>query len=248
MSYSTKDLEGLCGVRPNHVIHVGAWEGVDVPDYLELEIPRITLIEALPEKAKLLRTKFKTNENVEILEYAASDTTGELVTFYPLNYGSSSLLKPNLDSLREIFADFTEMEAIKVQTLKLDDITTSSIEQIMLIIDVQGAELQVLKGATSALRKTLLIKVEVSTVAYYEGQSYQSQIEQFLESHDFVKISQRISKTMGQGDAIFVRKRNIKIVPYLNIKFMDLRWKLSIQKFNLHRIKLVFQFRRNNSW
>lgn len=248
MSYSAKDLEGLCGVRPNHVIHVGAWEGVDVPDYLELKIPRITLIEALPEKAKLLRNKFKTYENVEILEYAASDTSGELVTFYPLNYGSSSLLKPNLDSLREIFADFREMEAIKVQTLKLDDITTSSVEQIMLIIDVQGAELEVLKGAVSVLEKTLLIKVEVSTVAYYEGQSYQSQIEQFLKAHDFVKISQRISKTMGQGDAIFVRKRNIKIVPYLNIKFMDLRWKLSIQEFNLHRIKLVFQFRRNNSW
>jgi FkbM family methyltransferase len=247
VSYTAKDLERLCGVRANHVIHVGAWEGVDVNDYLELEIPRITLIEALPEKAKLLRTKFKTYENVEVLEYAASDKSGELVTFYPLNYGSSSLLKPNLDSLREIFADFTEMEAIKVQTLKLDDITTSSVDQIMLIIDVQGAELQVLKGSVSALGKTILIKVEVSTVAYYEGQSYQSQIEQFLRSHGFVKISQRISKTMGQGDAIFVRKRNIKIVPYVKVKIMDLRWKLSIQKLNLHRIKMFFQSRRNNS-
>jgi len=247
VSYSAKDLERLCGVCPTHVIHVGAWEGVDVPDYLELKIPRITLIEALPEKAKLLRTKYATYENVEILEYAASDTSGEFVTFYPLNYGSSSLLKPNLDSLREIFADFTEMEAIKVQTLKLDDVTTRSVDQIMLIIDVQGAELQVLNGAVSALGKTLLIKVEVSTVAYYVGQSYQAQIEQFLKSHDFVKISQRISKTMGQGDAIFVRKKNIRIIPYLNVKIMDLRWKLSIQQFNLHRIKIFFQFRRNNS-
>lgn len=247
MSYSAKDLERLCGARPTHVIHVGAWEGVDVPEYLELEIPRITLIEALPEKANLLRTKYATYENVEILEFAASDKSGEFVTFYPMNYGSSSLLKPNLNSLREIFADFTEMEAIKVQTLKLDDITTRAVDQTMLIIDVQGAELQVLKGAVTALGKTLLIKVEVSTVEYYEGQSHQAQIEQFLKSHDFVKISQRITKTMGQGDAIFIRKRNIKIVLYLKIKIMDLRWKLSIQEFNLHRIKSFCQFRRNNS-
>lgn len=247
MSYSAKDLERLCDVHPTHVIHVGAWEGVDVPDYLELEIPRITLIEALPEKAKLLRTKYATYENVEILEYAASDMSSEFVNFYPLNYGSSSLLKPNLDSLREIFPDFTEMEAIRVQTLKLDDITTRAVDQIMLIIDVQGAELQVLNGAVSVLGKTLLIKVEVSTVAYYEGQSYQAQIEKFLKSHDFVKISQRITKTMGQGDAIFVRKRNIKIVPYIKIKIMDLRWKLSIQQFNLHRMKIFFKFQRNNS-
>lgn len=153
MSYSAKDLERLCGARPTHVIHVGAWEGVDVPEYLELEIPRITLIEALPEKANLLRTKYATYENVEILEFAASDKSGEFVTFYPMNYGSSSLLKPNLNSLREIFADFTEMEAIKVQTLKLDDITTRAVDQTMLIIDVQGAELQVLKGAVTALGK-----------------------------------------------------------------------------------------------
>ncbi len=247
MSYSAKDLERLCDVRPTHVIHVGAWEGVDVPDYMELEIPRITLIEALPEKAKLLRTKYATYENVEILEYAASDVSSEFVNFYPLNYGSSSLLKPNLDSLREIFPDFTEMEAIRVQTLKLDDITTRAVDQIMLIIDVQGAELQVLNGAVSVLGKTLIIKVEVSTVAYYEGQSYQAQIEKFLKSHDFVKISQRITKTMGQGDAIFVRKRSIKFVPYLKIKIMDLRWKLSIQEFNLHRMKIFFKSQRNNS-
>jgi FkbM family methyltransferase len=247
VSYSAKDLENLCGVRPNRVIHVGAWEGVDVPDYLELKIPKITLIEALPEKAKLLKNNYATHENVEIFEFAASDRSGEFVTFYPLNYGSSSLLKPNLDSLREIFPDFTEMESIKVQTLKLDDIGISSADQILLIIDVQGAELQVLKGAVSALGKTLLIKVEVSTVEYYEGQSYQSQIEQFLESHNFVKISQRISNTLGQGDAIFARKRNIKVFPYLRVKIMDLRWKLSIQKFNLHRIKIFFQFRRNHS-
>lgn len=247
MSYSAKDLERLWSVRPTHLIHVGAWEGVDVPDYLELEIPRITLIEALPEKAKLLRTKYANHENVEILEYAASDTSNEIVTFYPLNYGSSSLLKPNMDSLREIFADFTRMEAIKVRTLKLDDITFKAVDQIMLIIDVQGAELQVLNGALSVLGKTLLIKVEVSTVAYYEGQSYQTQIEQFLKSHDFVKISQRITKTMGQGDAIFIRKRNIRIVPYIKIKIMDLRWKLSIQEFNLHRMKIFFNFKRNNS-
>lgn len=241
MSYSPKDLERLCGVHPTHVIHVGAWEGVDVPNYLELKIPRITLIEALPEKAKLLRTKYVTYENVEVLEYAASDKSGEIVTFYPLNYGSSSLLKPNLDSLREIFADFKEMEAIKVQTMKLDDITSSSVDQIMLIIDVQGAELQVLKGATSALRKTLLIKVEVSTVAYYAGQSYQSQIEQFLKAHDFVKISQRISKTMGQGDAIFVKKEDFRILRYFVGKMADLRWKLSVQKHNFHFIRYALK-------
>jgi FkbM family methyltransferase len=247
LSYSAIDLERLCGVRPTHVIHVGAWEGVDVPDYLELKIPMITLIEALPEKAKLLRAKYATYENIEILEYAASDTSGEFVNFYPLNYGSSSLLKPNLDSLREIFVDFTEMEAIKVQTLKLDDISTRAVDQIMLIIDVQGAELQVLSGAISVLEKTLLIKVEVSTVTYYDGQSYQAQIEHFLKSQGFVKISQRITKTMGQGDAIFVRKRSFRIVPYLKIQIMDLRWKLSIQEFNLHRMKTFFKFRRNNS-
>ena len=116
----------------------------------------------------------------------------------------------------------------------------------MLIIDVQGAELQVLQGSTETLKKTVLIKIEVSTVAYYEGQSNQRDILRFLKDYGFVCVSQRISKKMGQGDAIFIQNGNASIMSIIIGRLMDLRWKLSIQEINLHVLgKKLRSIRKN---
>ena len=234
MSYSPSELVRRYKISPSQIIHVGACEGLDVPEYKILGIPKITLVEAMPDKASALRKRYAHDEQVQIIQAAASDTSNKTVTFYPLDYGSSSLLKPKIESLQRIFADFIEVEPITVQTMRIDDIETSDMSKIMLIIDVQGAELQVLEGSIGALKKTVLIKVEVSTQTYYEGQCYQNEVALFLKSRGFTKVSQRISKKMGQGDAIFMQRGHTSMTSSLVGQFMDLRWRLSIQKFNLH--------------
>lgn len=236
MSYTTAELVRRYKISPTQIIHVGAWEGLDVPEYRTLGIPKITLVEAMPDKANALRKRFGHDEQIQIIEAAASDTSNKTVTFYPLDYGSSSLLKPKIESLQRIFADFIEVEPIAVQTMRIDDIETSDTSKIMLIIDVQGAELQVLRGSIEALKKTVLLKVEVSTTIYYEGQSYQNEIALFLRSKGFIRVSQRISKKMGQGDAIFMRRGRTSASSFILGQMMDLRWRLSIQKLNIHTV------------
>ena len=234
MSYTTAELLRRYKISPTQIIHVGAWEGLDVPEYKSLGIPKITLVEAMPNKASALRERYGNDEQIQIIEAAASDTSNKTVTFYPLDHGSSSLLKPKIESLQHIFGDFIEAEPIAVQTIRIDDIETSNTSKIMLIIDVQGAELQVLRGSTEALKKTILLKVEVSTTTYYEGQSYQNEIALFLRIRGFIRVSQRISKKMGQGDAIFIRRGRTSVISFLVGQLMDLRWRLSIQERNLH--------------
>jgi hypothetical protein len=51
---------------------VGAWEGLDVPEYKTLGIPKITLVEAMPDKASALRKRYGHDEQIQILEAAAS--------------------------------------------------------------------------------------------------------------------------------------------------------------------------------
>ena len=234
MSYTTAELLRRYKISPTQIIHVGAWEGLDVPEYKSLGIPKITLVEAMPNKASALRERYGNDEQIQIIEAAASDTSNKTVTFYPLDYGSSSLLKPRIESLQHVFADFIEVEPIDVQTMRIDDIETSDNSKIMLIIDVQGAELQVLRGSIETLKKTVLLKVEVSTTTYYEGQSYQNEIALFLRIRGFIRVSQRISKKMGQGDAIFIRRGRTSVISFLVGQLMDLRWRLSIQERNLH--------------
>ena len=234
MSYSSVELVRRYKISPTRVIHVGAWEGLDVPEYKELQISKIILVEAMPDKARALRIRFSDDHQVQIIEAAASNISNATVSFYPLEYGSSSLLKPKIESLKQVFADFAEIEPISVKTIKIDEINSNEIDRTMLIIDVQGAELQVLQGSTETLKKTVLIKIEVSTVAYYEGQSNQRDILRFLKDYGFVCVSQRISKKMGQGDAIFIQNGNAPIMSIIIGRLMDLRWKLSIQGINLH--------------
>ena len=236
MSYSSVELVRRYKISPTQIIHVGAWEGLDVPEYKTLEISKITLVEAMPDKARALRERFSDDHQVEIIEAAASNVSNATVSFYPLEYGSSSLLKPKIESLQHVFADFAEIDPITVRTIRIDEIETSETEKIMLIIDVQGAELQVLKGSIKTLKKTVLIKVELSTVAYYEGQSHQKEITHFLEDHGFVCLSKRISKKMGQGDAIFLQRGQTPAISIFVGQLWDLRWKLSIQRINLHTL------------
>ncbi len=234
MSYTASELVRRYKISPTQIIHVGAWQGLDVPEYKALGIPKITLVEAMPDMASTLRKRYGHDEQIQIIEAAASDTSNKTVSFYPLNYGSSSLLKPKIESLQHVFADFKEIEPIAVKTMKIDEIVINVTETVMLIIDVQGAELQVLKGSTITLKKTALIKVEVSTVAYYEGQTYQNEITDFLRGYGFIPVSKRISKKIGQGDAIFLKKGDASVKSFLMGWLMDFRWRLSIQEINLH--------------
>jgi FkbM family methyltransferase len=236
MSYSPAELVRRYKISPTRIVHVGAWEGADVPEYKALGISEITLVEAMPDKASSLRKQYGHDHQIQIIEAAASDTSGETVKFYPLGYGSSSLLKPKIESLQHVFADFIELEPITVETMRMDDLENSEIDKVMLIIDVQGAELKVLQGSLELLKKTVLLKVEVSTTTYYVGQSYQRDVTLFLRSKGFIKVSQRISRKMGQGDAIFLRKGCIPTLSFFLGQLMDLRWRLSIQKLNSHAV------------
>lgn len=241
MSYDAVALGKLYGISPDHVIHVGAWEGLDVPEYLVLGAQKITLVEALPDKATALRTLYREEGRVEVIERAASNIENEVVTFYPLNYGSSSLLKPKIDSLKEIFADFTEFDEIDVRTIKVDNLSPDAWNAIFLVIDVQGAELKVLEGAIRTLKRTVLIKIEVSKTEYYENPTHPSDIEQFLRSQGFTKVSERINNRIGQGDAIYAPQGQINLSQNIHGKLLDLRWKISIQRINLHQVGSFFR-------
>ena len=91
------------------------------------------------------------------------------------------------------------------------------------------------------MKSVILIKIEVSTTAYYEGQSFHDEITAFLMNSGFIKVSERISKKMGQGDAIYMRRMDVNPLVYLFGRLMDLRWKLSIQKINLHPIRKILK-------
>jgi FkbM family methyltransferase len=99
-------------------------------------------VEAIPYKADWLKTKFP---EVDIKHLALSDTTGE-VTFYINNRKSGfSSIYPNPSEKVQ------DLKAITVKCDTLDNLLAPDYQLDFIKIDVEGAELAVLRGAQNTL-------------------------------------------------------------------------------------------------
>ncbi|MCC6004377.1 MAG: FkbM family methyltransferase [Thermofilum sp.] len=112
---------------------------------------RVYAIEAVPSTIAVLRANVKLNDcrNVVVHEVAAWSTRGKLKLSVPLSlYGLASVARNGLN--------FT------VEAFTLDDLLHNENRIDLIKIDVEGAELEVLKGAQKVLRKTRYIVLELS--------------------------------------------------------------------------------------
>jgi hypothetical protein len=92
------------------------------------------------------------------------------------------------------------------------ELTTTTLDTIMAdvdrperfdhwVIDVQGAELLVLKGAEASLAHCRSMVVEASSIDVYEGGARWSELRAFLEGRGFVPMWE----CLGHMDVLFAR-------------------------------------------
>ncbi len=139
---------------------------------------RIVAFEPLHSTANLLRRNLKLNhiDNVEVIEKALSDRNGP-ATFYLYEGNEMNSLLPTHMSFDR---DNEESHGNTiVETVRLDDYNFSP---DLVKIDVEGAELDVLKGMKETIRRTrpiLLVEVHVKAL--------EEQIESFLPDYSWKK-------------------------------------------------------------
>ena len=99
---------------------------------------------------------------------------------------SSSMLEPTLQS--EIFPGTHKVTSEKITILALTDIISDEeiICPALLKIDVQGYELEVLKGALPKLSKFQYVLVEVCFVELYEEQPLAHEVDALLRKNNFI--------------------------------------------------------------
>ncbi len=100
----------------------------------------------------------------------------------------SSALKPKVST----FSDFGRELSIK--DFKIKRINTDTIDNLIdecdfIKLDVQGAELEVLKGAENTLKNVTGLCLEVSFIEVYENQALFGDIDKFLRERGFKFIS-----------------------------------------------------------
>ncbi len=119
---------------------------------------------------------------------------------------SSSLLRPRDDKPVNLqWLEFSE--AIEVQTETIDNFCEKQgITNIDFVhMDVQGAELKVLSGATRMLPRIRVIWMEVAFEKTYEGQPLEPETTRWMADRGFRKIHQ---VSYGpEGDALYYNMR-----------------------------------------
>jgi len=183
------------------VIHVGAHHGQEYVDYEDNGIRNIIMIEPLNEAFAVLSKNMPDgvlcyrlaigNEN-KVIEINVDTTNGGM---------SSSVLEPLLHKEQYPNVLFEKTELVNMS--RFDDMNLDKSKYNMLNIDVQGYELEVLKGAVDFLRGIDLLYCEVNRAELYRGCPDVSAIDDFLT--DFIRVE---TNWIGDnwGDAVYIRK------------------------------------------
>ncbi|NCJ08767.1 FkbM family methyltransferase, partial [Synechococcales cyanobacterium C] len=158
---------------------------------------------------------------------ALADKAGEMPLYVTKHPMCSSLYPPNEELLAR-FAGLPELVnldfEVEIETTTLDDFCEEEkIERIdFLQVDVQGADLAVLKGGQKILNSVSLIQIEVEFSELYKGQPLFAQVDQYLRERGFILMDLQLArrsralspvvsnKHPGQplwGEAFYIRDR-----------------------------------------
>ena len=166
-------LEFLEFTEEIQIMDVGASAIAEVPIYsplLELGLAHLNAFEGDPRQIDGIKRTF--GNHATIYEDFLFDGTVQTLHLASALSGMTSLLKPDQEALKFFngFDHFGQIERTEqIQTKRLDDIFNLPFIDI-LKMDIQGAELTVLKNGVDKLRNCLAIQVEVSYICLYKNQ------------------------------------------------------------------------------
>lgn len=207
---AVEHLEAIAFTKANVLIDVGANKGQFSLAFRALRPDaHIVAFEPLDGEADTYQRVFAGDAKVTLHRTALSDHVGEAEFHVTDRADSSSLLKPGVRQA-EAFG-VNEQRLIRIPLNRLDAYLPELPRQapIMLKIDVQGAELQVLKGCTS-LDFIDYIYVELSFVELYEQQPLFDEVFEHLRERGFrlAGVFNQAMTSYGptQADCLFKRE------------------------------------------
>ena len=189
-------LEGAVGGRPlTTLVHIGAHLAQERTIYERMGFREILWIEGSPETYSRLVESFRGSAQISGTRHRTlcallSEESGRNVSFYKFNNaGASDSLFPATQTLQDRWPQVQQLPDVeRLTTLTLDEAVESqglSGKVDVLVVDVQGAELLVLKGGRRTLSEVDAVVCEVSTQPFYDGGVLYPELREFLQVHGF---------------------------------------------------------------
>lgn len=148
-AYDRQTVEIMSRVlaKDSTCVDIGAHRGGMLLHLVELTpAGRVYAIEPLPQLAARLRERWRTTSRVVVIEAAASDVSGSKTFCHVVD-------SPGKSGFRRMghVAENARIEEITVRAEKLDDLIPEEARVAFIKIDVEGAQLEVFRGAARIL-------------------------------------------------------------------------------------------------
>jgi FkbM family methyltransferase len=186
--------------QANGLIHVGAHYGEERLEYAKRKL-RVLWIEANPEHIPILKANLRGvpmqscmqsllgSKSCSNRKFFVANNEGASSSIYP--FQEQSLIWPDLKmSGSKTLRQFTLPEALAGSSKRIEDYDT-------LIMDVQGAELEILKGIPNLEQRFKRIQLETSDFPLYQGAAIQSEIDSFLQYSGYRLLESKTFATDG---------------------------------------------------
>ena len=188
---------------PQHIFDVGAYTG----EFAKLcrrvwPSAKLTCFEVLPHRVLELRSWCEQDGNAAVVESLLGAEIKSDVAFHEMETASSVL--------EEHIPQVAPLRSYPMRTIDSIVKSTGMGAPDFLKLDVQGYELEVLKGAQNTLAKMAAILTEVNLIDIHKGVPLLDELVLFMRAGGFVAydicgLARRpLDKALWQADVIFV--------------------------------------------
>ena len=193
------------------ILHIGAHECEEYASYTSYGIDpnNIIWIDGIQDKVNLSKSRGIPN----VFKAIISDKDNEIITFYRTNNDQSSSIfemGTHLTHHPEVFVTSSYKDTtITIDTFFKDN-RLNSTKYNFWNFDIQGAELNALKGASETLKNVDVLYLEVSFEEIYKNACLCKEIDEFLESYQFKRVITYMTP-YNWGDAVYIKQKDITI-------------------------------------
>lgn len=226
MFYEEWELRLITNNSIRGVLHVGAHLAEEAPVYEKLLSGSdygVIWVESQIDKCAQISEILDPNRHEVINATVWSESGLELDFFETNNSESSSLLE--LAVHQDLYPDIHVSNSYKVVTTRLDSLVAGHRFNFV-NLDLQGVELEALKGLGGLITGIDWLYVEVNNKELYVNCCKVSEIDAYLRGFGFKRVSTRWVWKSGWGDAIYASNRVLTKRVSIYGKFLSYLWAL----------------------